>query len=247
MAATVAEPEIGPTPARSRGLMIRIAGVLFSPRAVYAEVAAQPRSAGVLVLVTLIAAGGTFALLSTAVGKEAWIDAAVLQQESVGRTLTDGQYARLEAIARYAAPLFAGVQAVALPVLCTLIAGLAFAVFNAALGGSASFSQVFAIVAHSGVVIALSQLFNLPLAYTRQTMTGAANLAVFAPVLDESSFAARFLGAIDLFLIWWTVSLAIGLGVLYRRRTAPIAATLIAIYVAIGVVIAAVKTALSGA
>ena len=33
------------------------------------------------------------------------------------------------------------------------------------------------------------------------------------------------------FFIWWMVSLAIGLGVLYRKRTGPIATTLLAIYV----------------
>jgi hypothetical protein len=247
MVATVADPEIAPASARSRRLMMRIVGVLFSPRAVYADVSAQPRSAGVLLVVTLITAGGLFLFLSTAVGKEAWIDAAVLQQESIGRTVTDVQYAGLEATARYAAPLFAGLGVVALPALCALVAGVALAAFNAGLGGSATFRQVFAIVAHSGIVVAVSQLFNLPLAYARQTMAGAANLAVFAPFLDESSFAARLLGAIDLFLIWWTISLSIGLGVLYRRRTGPIATTLIVIYVAIGVVIAAVKTALSGA
>jgi hypothetical protein len=66
------------------------------------------------------------------------------------------------------------------------------------------------------------------------------------PFLDENSFAERMLGSIDLFLIWWIVSLAIGLGVLYRRRTAPIATTLVVIYVTIGLVIAAIKTASSG-
>ena len=55
------------------------------------------------------------------------------------------------------------------------------------------------------------------------------------------------LGSIDLFLIWWSISLAIGLGVLYRKRTGPIATTLLVIYVTIGLVIAAVKTALAGA
>jgi hypothetical protein len=43
------------------------------------------------------------------------------------------------------------------------------------------------------------------------------------------------------------VSLAIGLGVVYRRRTAPIATTLLTVYVVVGVVIAAIKTAASGA
>ena len=40
------------------------------------------------------------------------------------------------------------------------------------------------------------------------------------------------------------VSLAIGLGVLYRKRTGPIATTLLAVYVAIALIIAAIKTAL---
>ena len=70
---------------------------------------------------------------------------------------------------------------------------------------------------------------------------------VFLPFLDEESFAARLLGSIDLFVIWWAINLAIGLGVLYRKRTAPIATTLLIIYVAIGLIIAAVKTALAGA
>jgi hypothetical protein len=49
-----------------------------------------------------------------------------------------------------------------------------------------------------------------------------------------------------LYLIWWLVSLAIGLGVLYRRRTGPIATTLLVIYATIGLIIAAIKTASSG-
>jgi Yip1-like protein len=195
----------------------------------------------------LVGTGGIFLFLSTTVGKDAWIDAAVQQQESFGRTLNDAQYVRIESMAQYAAPLFAATQVISLPIICAVIAGIAFGVFNAVLGGDATFRQAFAIVAHSGVVIALSQLFNLPLAYARQTMTSAANLAVFTPFLDEASFAARFLGAIDLFIVWWIVSLAIGLGVLYKRRTGPIATTLLAVYVAIGVVIAVVKTTMSGA
>ncbi len=57
---------------------------------------------------------------------------------------------------------------------------------------------------------------------------------------------ARLLGSIELIYIWWMVSLSIGLGVLYRKRTGPIAISLLLIYVAIGVIIAAVKTARSG-
>jgi hypothetical protein len=47
-----------------------------------------------------------------------------------------------------------------------------------------------------------------------------------------------FLGTIDLFFVWATISLAIGLGVLYRRRTGPIATTMLGIYVVVALVIA---------
>jgi hypothetical protein len=97
------------------------------------------------------------------------------------------------------------------------------------------------------VVITLAQLFGLPLGYARETMSSATNLGVFFPFLDESSFLARFFGTIDLFQIWWIVILAIGFGVLYRKRTGPIATTMLIVYVSIGLVIATIKSALSGA
>lgn len=83
--------------------------------------------------------------------------------------------------------------------------------------------------------------------YARESMSSPSMLAVFLPFLDDDTFVARLLGAIDLFVIWWTVSLAVGLGVLYKRRTVTIATTLLALYSTIAIVIAAVKTTLSGA
>jgi hypothetical protein len=68
---------------------------------------------------------------------------------------------------------------------------------------------------------------------------------VFVPFLDENSFLSRLLGTIDLFQIWWLVVLAIGLGVLYKRRTGPIATSLLTVYAVIILAIAAVRSALS--
>jgi len=39
------------------------------------------------------------------------------------------------------------------------------------LGGAGTFKQTFAVVAHSGMVLAVSQLFMTPLNYARETMT----------------------------------------------------------------------------
>jgi Yip1 domain len=229
----------------SRGLAARIAGVVFSPRATYGDVAARPRWFGVLFLIILCGSAGVYTLLSTQVGQNALLDQQVRQAEAFGRPMTDAQYEQLERLAPYGKYFGVGFQVVVLPLAAVILAALAFVGFNVIMGGDASFKQVFAIVVHSGVVLTLVQTLGLPLAYLRESLSGTTNLAIFAPFLDENSFGARLLGAVDLVFIWWIVSLAIGLGVLYRKRTGPIATTLIVIYVAIGVVIAAVKSAVS--
>jgi Yip1 domain len=243
-ASTAPSPAAHPA---GKALPARILGVLLAPRATYAGIGANPRWFGVLAFVALFGALGTFIFLSTEVGQTAALDQNVRMMESFGRNIPDEAYARMEqgmGRAKYIGPVF---QAVFVSIAAVVIAGLAFAVFTAVMGGAATFKQVFAIVAHSGVVLSLSQLFGLPLAYARESMSGATNLGVFAPFLEEGSFVANLLGSIDLFIIWWTISLAIGLGVLYKRRTQPIAISFIVIYVTIGVIIAAIKAAYSGA
>ena len=115
------------------------------------------------------------------------------------------------------------------------------------LGGEAAFVQVFAVVVGSGVVLALRGLFSAPLDYARETLSSPTSLNAVLPFFEDNTFGARLLGSIDLFVVWWMVSLAIGMGVLYKRRTTPIATTLLAVYVAIGLCIALVRAMLSGA
>jgi hypothetical protein len=228
-------------------LPARVLGVLFAPRRTYADVVAFPRWFGVfIVIVALTSAVGT-AFLSTEVGRNAVIDQQIGQYEAYGRQLNQTQIDRIEQMStyyKYFVPVF---QLLGLIFAALLVAGLSFAVFSAALGSDASFRQTFAVVVHSGVVLVVQSLFSTPLAYARGTLSSVTSLAVFAPFLEDRSFAARLLGSVDLFQIWWIVSLAIGLGVLSRKRTAPIATSLVVIYLAIGVVIAAIKTAVSGA
>jgi hypothetical protein len=109
-----------------------------------------------------------------------------------------------------------------------------------------SVKQVYAVVVHAGVIQALAQLFTGPLNYFRQSMTSATSLSVLLPMLPDGSFAARLAGMIDLFLIWWVVALAIGLAVLFRRRTQPIAISLFAVYAVIALGAAAVMSRLGG-
>ena len=132
------------------------------------------------------------------------------------------------------------------PLMTFLVSGILIGVFNALLGGSARYGQVLGIVAYSGAVNLLQTLFVLPLNYVRGSMASATNLGVFVQFLDESNFIARFLGMMDVFIIWSLVVMAIGLAVLYRRKTAPIFWSLMGVYVAIALVFSTVMMVMSG-
>ena len=231
----------------AKGFPARILGLIFTPRAAYAAVAARPTWLGAMLVVLVLTGGSTFAFLSTEIGKNAMLDQQRQTMESFGVKLNEQAMQRMEDGAGRA-PYFAVIsQAVFLPVAALAVAGIALAVFNALLGGDARFKQVFAIVAFSGVILALGAIFVLPLDYARETMASPTTLSVFLPFLEENSFLARFLGSIDLIRVWWFVSLSIGLAVLYRKRTGPIAVTMLVVYAVIALVVAAIQSALSGA
>jgi hypothetical protein len=238
-------PATAPAEATPKGLFARIVGVVFSPRATYASVAAHPRWLGVTAFVAIVVAAGFFVLLSTEVGKRAAFDQQTQTLESFGVKLNDQMYERMEAgidRARFTTPIG---QLIGVPIFLAIFAGILLGIFNALLGGDATYKQVFAILAHSGVISALQTAFSIPLDYVRETLSSPTTLGALLPFVDEASFLGRLLSTIDLFQIWGTISLAIGLGVLYKRRTAPIAISLFIVYFVILIAIAAIRTALS--
>lgn len=234
-------PDTTAPSSRPAGLTARLVGVVLSPRQAYERVVAHPRAFGALASVVLIVALSQGAFLATTVGQEALLDQQVRTLESFGVDITDQMYARMEAGLNRAPFTTGASQAVFLPVAAALVAGLLVCTFSMLLGGTGTFRQVYAVVAHSGAIIALQSLFSMPLSYARGAFAGA-NLAVFAPMLEEESFGARFLGAIDLFVIWWAVSLAIGIGVLYQRRTGGVAIGLVGIYVLLAFILAVLRS-----
>lgn len=200
-----------------------------------------------LALTTVAIAILTAAPMTTKAGQEAALETQVAQMEAFGVEVNEEMYAQMEQGMGRAAYTTAGGVLVMAPLMAVIIAGILFAVFNAAMGGEASFKQVFTVIVHAGVISVLGQLFTAPVNFVRGTMGSATNLAVLLPMVDEKSFVGRLLGMIDLFVIWYVIVLAIGLGVLYRRRTQPIAMTLLGAYAVIALVFAAVMSRMGGA
>jgi hypothetical protein len=222
-----------------KSLPARFIGIITSPRETFASVVAHPKWFGMLALVAITMAILVGGFLSTKTGQDAWLEAAV--NSPFSRGVSDQQLQGMQRMAPFVGYFAAAQFLIALPIVAVVIAGILFAIFTAAMGGTATFKQNLAVVAHAGPISILSTLFTVPLNYSRGTMSSATNLGVLLPMLPEQSFLAHFLGVIDLFLLWQLVVLSIGLAVLYRRRTQPIATALLVVYGVIALIIAFVR------
>lgn len=236
----------GPT-AAPKPLPARLIGVVTSPMATFRAIVANPRWFGALAVTTLLVAFFSTLPMTTEAGRQAALDQQVAAMKSFGVEVTDERYDRLERGAATLPHRTAAGVIVASPIIVLITAGLLFAVFNAAMGGEALFKQVFALVAHAGVISALGAAFSGTVNYFRGGTGSVANLGALLPMLPEKSFIANLLGAIDVFLVWYVVVLAIGLAALYRRRTQPIALSLLGVYAVIALCIALFKTRVGGA
>jgi len=233
------------TDVRDKPLLARAIGIITAPKETYRSIVAHPRWLGMLAFVCITMAVLVGGYLFTKVGQQAWLDAATTS--SFRGPVNEQQYAVMERFAPYVGYVGAAQMLIFVPLLMVITAGILFAVFNAALGGTASFKQVFSVVVHSSAVSVLGQVYTMPMNYIRGTMNSASSLGVLLPMIDETSFLGRLFGMVDLFIIWWLFVLAIGLGVLFRRRTQPIAVSLMAVYAVIAILVAVVRSRMGGA
>ena len=239
MSATAAAAGSTPAP---KSLVARIIGIVVSPKETFQSVVAAPKWFGMLACTTLVAALFTALPLTTDAGQQAAIDRNEQTVKSFGVQVTDQVHEQMERGAARMPYTTAASVIVASPIIVTIFAGILFAIFNAAMGGDGSFKQVFTVVTHAGVISVLGAVFGGAVNYFRGRMDNITNLGGLLPMLPEKSFISNFLGAIDLFLVWWLIVLAIGLAVLYRRRTRPIAITLLSVYGVIAIAIALLKS-----
>jgi hypothetical protein len=220
----------------------RFAGIVFSPRSTFESVVAHPKWLIMYLLVAVITAFFAALPMTTEAGKQAGLDQQVAQREAFGVQTSDEAYEAMRKGMEFAPYLAAGGILIGSIIMSLIIAGILWAIFNAALGGDAAYKQILAVLIHAGVISALQQIFTGPVNYFRGAVTSATSLAALMPVFDDKSFMGRFAGAIDVFLIWYVVVLAIGLAVLYRRRTQPIAIALFSVYAVIALAIAAIMS-----
>jgi hypothetical protein len=224
------------------GLLARIVGVLLSPRETFAAIASRPRWLGVMLVTMVMSSAAYYVILSSQDMQNAIVDQQISAMESRGTTVSDEQVSNIERFIGYLPAGYAVGIFILGPLFGAAIAGIVTGIFTSLMGGNGTFKQVFAVMSHAGFIPAISVLFVAGMLAAGAKPIGVrppgANLGVFLPMLEETSFLAVMLRSIDMFLLWWMVVLAIGLGVLYKRRTGPIATTFIGLYVVIALLIA---------
>ncbi len=222
------------------GLLSRFMGVITSPGETFQHVVRTPKVAGMLFVICALTALSQGLPQFTEQGRAAALEMQVQQTEKwTGEPISDEAYAQMQKQSQYGPYLALIGSFVFVPFMSVIFTAILWAAFNTVLGGTASFKHVMAVLVHSQVISTLSAVVAAPIMYARGQVSasGIANLGALVP-LDESSFLAKFIGMIDLFVIWWVVVLAIGLATLYKRSTTGVATGLFITYAVIALVFA---------
>jgi hypothetical protein len=222
----------------------RLAGMIRSPRATLANAVNRPRSLGLAMLIIAVAATCSVGFLMTEVGRLAALDQAVRQFESLGVTVTDKRYTELRQLQAYRPLISAATIIIGWPMMW-MIAAFTFRSIGNRFHPRVTFAQTLTVVVHASSILAVRAVVTAPLNYARESLGGSTSAGVLLPVFGDTTFAARLLGAVDLFLVWWVILIAMGLGILYRTRTLPIARWLLGAYAA-GAAALALTQALRG-
>ena len=224
----------------------RVLGVLRRPRATLAAVAAAPSWAGILTLSTAAAAAASAGFYSTGVGRQALVDRWERTAAAFGRELDDAAYADLLALADYGA-LYGAASAVASVALLTVgVAMVAFVALRRR-DGVPTFRQVLAVTSHASVILVLRLVIAAPVGYAREAAAGATSIGVWMPIFNETSIVSRFVGVLDVAVLWWAVVSAIGIAMLYGRPSRSVAVAFVGAYVAVALVVGAIMSVLGPA
>jgi hypothetical protein len=226
-------------------LAARLVGVVRRPRCTFDAVLRRPRAADVLIVTTIAVAVAGAIVMRTEVGQLALLDQWDRTASAFGHRVDDAEYSTFERLSTQGPAYAAAMAVVNGPLAAFGAAVLLFAIGGAA-GKGVSFRQIFAVTAHAGVILAIRQLIAAPAIYLRETTASATTLGFWFPGFDESSAVARFLGTVDLFVIWWAVVLGLGVAAIYHISARRAVAGVLGAYAAVAAVITLIMVVSGG-
>ena len=223
-------------------------GMVRRPRATFAAILPSHPWAAVLLATTTITFLCSAGFLGTDVGRQALVDQWERTATAFGQPVDDESYARMEGRAADGGIglLYAAGTALAYgPLLAFAVSAALFLGMRRSGADGPRFIELLTIASYSTVIFALRQVIATPIYYVQESIASPTTLVRLFGSLDEASPVARFLGVIDLFVVWWIVVLAIGVSVLSRRPTRRLALAFTGAYVVLAL-LAALAMAVSG-
>lgn len=219
--------------------MRRLIEVLWRPRATMTAVVNRPAFVTAWISVLAVVAVCAAVLLPTPLGRQALVDERVRVVEALGGQIDDGAYAALQANPPWLMYLTSGGRILLTPLVTVLVA--AGLVVLASLDGvRVRYVVALAVTVHASAALAVQQLVATPLHFVRESLTSPFSLSGLAPMLQEGSLPARWLGALDVFGLWWVWLLAVGLSAAAGRPAWRYLVRLLVAYVGVAAIVAAV-------
>ncbi len=191
-------------------LPARAFGVFLSPLRTFEDLREAPRAVGALLL------GVGVAVISALLLPVELYE--TLVQEGAMAAGDDLPMGDPQAMARvlWVAGVFASV--VAWPLLALVASAILALLFLFGLGWEGTFRQVFAVVCHALLVVAVGGLLLVPLRIATGDLGLALSVATFLPVLEEGGLLLRFLTLLDLFNLWAYALMGAGIAVVTGRK-----------------------------
>ncbi len=106
------------------------------------------------------------------------------------------------------------------PIAVFFMALVALIIGNTFMGGSAKYGQLVNITAWSYMISILENIIKIPLMLNKWSLEVYTGLGVFG-IGEKGSFINSLFASMDIFAIWRIVLIAIGMGIIYNKKTKP--------------------------
>lgn len=216
---------VSPVPAEQTqavGPVGRIAGVFFSPKVTFEDIARKPSWIAPAALLTVLSIIVCIAINQRVDWRE-FISQQLEKNPGSAQMSPEQKQQRIEAGAKFS-PIMAYVFGTVGPMLFILIVAVAMMVaFNLLAGANANFGQSMAVAAHSAVTGVVSSLLFLLILFLKPYGTVdmenpvATNIAAFLPE-GSAKWLVTLAKQIDVFTIWTLILLAIGFAAINPKK-----------------------------
>lgn len=215
----------------------RIIGVFGSPGKTFRDIAERPTWVFPFILMILATAIMTQVLIPA-------IQADYTSSEQYDKLLSNDKLTpeQIESAQKMYLSYVKNFSAISSGIYTAIASVLATAVLlfagNVILGGNAKFRQIFSIYCWGGLVGLLGLLIRIALSLQKMSMKVYLSPAILFPSDAEETTLFKIAGALDVFLVWRIVLLAIGFAAVYKIAFGKSLATLgpvYAVFVAIGI------------